>query len=345
MQSLKIITEKDSNLKKPRSLDLSKTIVLRLLDVINPHRFWFVEVSDYQQLNQLMENMQDFYNKENDELAISPKLLRKGLFLAVKYATMWHRGRILETFPEGALQILCVDFGTVVKIESNDEIRYLLKSYFDYPCFAQRGTLSHIQPIGDKWTDECINFFKENLNRRLIEAKIFKKNTRDSSYQMAIKAKTNSSKENVLITNELIDKKWCESDAKFLEKDSVNPNELEFEDYEAGRYFKEPVVDETWLPKVLSHSTKEKAVSTSSNKSGDLMKAILKTGITTSVNQRRRRIEMPSKERNIVCQSFTRLPERTILKVYIHVVREVSEFYFYLMDEFTEIFEYLENLK
>lgn len=351
----------DKKIEPCKSLDITKPLVIRFLDAINPHRFWFAPIDDYKRLNELMEQMQDFYSKEN-ELNVDRKHLMKGMYVAFVYAKLWHRG-IVRALTKESVQIFCIDFGSVETIKADDDIRYLKEEYLEVPRLSQRGVTSHIQPTNGKWSEECNKFFKENLTRKLINVKIFKKNLNDTSYQLAIRACIEG-KEDSLMTKALIDHGWCEFDKEFCGKDLVNPNELEFEDYEAGNHLTrevQPVAEEDdwlpvmeqsfetvidWLPAVKLNASNISNMKDERKgaKSSDIMKSILDSSSLDLSANRRRRIEIVQK-RNIIDQSLSRLSVGSIFKVFLHVVQSTEEFYFYLMDDFEEIFDYLKFFK
>lgn len=290
-----------------------------------------------------MNKMQEFYKKNTRP--IDPKHLKKGFYLAVQYGLFWHRARVLDVFSNGSIRVFFVDFGTVDTVDSSDKFRYLQDEFFSLPCQAQRGTLSHIQPINETWPSECSKFFKESLNRQLIDARIFEKNASDSSYQMAMKAFIERNQGKVLITDVLIEKNWCEYDKQFCMKAS-----LDFADYEEGKHLEQPVDDEDdWLPKNKKPAAPKEesfekregnSIKKNNSNSSEVMKAFLNSS-SNLTSQRRRRIEIPDKKRNIVDHSFKRLTVGSIHNTYFHVVYSINEFYFYLTEEFHEIQEYL----
>lgn len=399
--------------------NFEETISIRILDAINPHRFWFAEKREIMKLNSMMVAIKEFYvNNDKDELKLSRENVLIGLYVAVFYTCLWHRAKVLKVLPEGIVRVFYVDFGTVEDVNL-DRIRFLCEEFLQPPCFAQRGVLSHIQPENGAWSKESANFFKKNIVNKKFEAKIFKKNDKDSSYLLSMKTIAENGKDTELVSNVLIKKGFCDVDTEFLEKEIFNETEMEFIDYENGKHLKDPHLDhnswlpsivqksatsektENWLPspsipkisrpdnqkstnnlleihsknsestsrklsplKVPSYkpSSTQQTASSNNFKKNSLVKVNSKTdGHRTKVRTNKVPSSKPSVEppnssaqvaslplvpaRQIVEQNFNNLQVGTIKTIYIHVVNDIYQFYFYLKDEFLDIREFLKGFK
>ena len=228
--------------------------VIQILEVQNPHRFWFAERSELKKVSELMKRMSQFYFN-SDRLKVSKEELFKGLYVTVLYKDLWHRGMILKVWPRNMARILYVDFGTVEDVTLN-HIRFLTEDFLALPSTAHRGVLSHVQPIDGVWSKEAKIFLEENVYFKRIEAKIFKRNALDSSYFMAIRTSSDGGEKNKLVSKEMIERGFCFYDANFTDNTVVNEKELEFIEYENGKHLKDPdsYLDDSWLPTAVNVS-------------------------------------------------------------------------------------------
>lgn len=214
---------------------------VQMLEAINPQRFWFARYAEVKELNVLMKQMNEFYEKA--ELKIEEQDLRPGLYVAVSFSNIWHRGMILKVFPRGMVRIFYVDFGTVEDVMANAKVRYITEDFIALPATAQRGVLSHVEPFHKVWSEDAIQFFKTAMDKKKFEVKVYKQNSKDSSFSVAIRT---SDKQ--LLSNVLIEKGFCVVDSDFLDK-PLSTIQLEFAEYEAGKHLKTPAVEEdNWLP-------------------------------------------------------------------------------------------------
>ena len=228
--------------------------VIQILEVQNPHRFWFAERSELKKVSELMKRMSQFYFN-SDRLKVSKEELFKGLYVTVLYKDLWHRGMILKVWPRNMARILYVDFGTVEDVTLN-HIRFLTEDFLALPSTAHRGVLSHVQPIDGVWSKEAKIFLEENVYFKRIEAKIFKRNALDSSYFMAIRTSSDGGEKKKLVSKEMIERGFCFYDANFTDNTVVNEMELEFIEYENGKHLKDPdsYLDDSWLPTAVNFS-------------------------------------------------------------------------------------------
>jgi hypothetical protein len=100
------------------------------------------------------------------------------------------------------------------------------------------------------WSDKAIEFFKQGVVGKKLQAKIFKRNERDSSFYLALK--TIGDNEEMLFTELMMSKGFCVFDGEFCEKDVVNTCELSFADYESGCLLEDNLEKrDSWLPSPL----------------------------------------------------------------------------------------------
>lgn len=224
---------------------IDQIISIQILDSFNPHRFWFIKCKEIIELKFLINQMRNFYI-DNDALINQEELL-KGLHVAVFYSGAWRRSEILKVWPQQMARVHFVDFGTVDDVAFR-HIRFLAEEFLTPPSFAHRGTLSHIQPLNGVWSKGSESFFKENFVHQKFDAKVYQKNDEDSSYYLALKSKEENGKDQVLISNILIQGGFCDVDRGFLERGVEG--EMSFFDIEQGKHLKDPqmIEQDSWLP-------------------------------------------------------------------------------------------------
>jgi len=230
----KLVKTIDKLIPSCRALDpnVKNVIPIVILDVVNPHRFWFAEYSEYKALTELMKNMQEFYQKNQDSLRIDVQDLQRGLYVAALYKGIWHRGMIVKK-DENFSRICYVDFGTAYDI-SHIDLCYLKEDFLNLPSIARRGVLAFVQPIeNDKWSDQSAIFFENNIKEKKIEIKIYKHISRDNSYYVSIKHK-NEQKIMELLANTMIQNNLAKADLMFLDNEIVSKDSFEFHEYEEG---------------------------------------------------------------------------------------------------------------
>ena len=383
--------------------DLCKPITIQVLDVQNPHRFWFAERTEVKKLAELMTKITEFYANK-DLFKVSKEELMEGLYAAVLYKNLWHRGFILKVWPNNEVRVLYVDFGTVEDVSVN-HIRFLPEDFLALPATANRGILSHIQPNHGTWSEEATKFFVKNVDMKRVKAKIFKRNDRDSSYFMSIRT-VGDEGELKLLANEMIERSFCVNDPIFMNKSVVTKNELEFIDYEQGKHLKDPELrlDDSWLPtavrksaqlnptndslpsvtrhneslkfvptQVTSNKTLQyqinslspnSIVSDESNKKSTIAEPTSLKEKSIFVPQRKLRMNYSPSEENhqhkssdelslpsasgnfqIKEQTLRQLKVGQVMKIYIHVINDINNFYFYLKDEMLDIGHFLKDFK
>lgn len=223
--------------------NFDRPFTVQMLEAINPQRFWFARYAEVKELNELMKKMNKFYEKA--DLKIEEQDLRQGLYVAVSFSNLWHRGMILKVLPGGMVRIFYVDFGTVEDVMVNAKVRYITEDFIALPATAQRGVLSHVEPIQKVWSEDSIHFFKKAMDKKKFEVKVYQQNSKDSSFSVAIKMSDER-----LLSNVLIEKGFCVFDSDFLNK-PLSTIQLNFSEYEAGKHLKTKVVEEdNWLPSV-----------------------------------------------------------------------------------------------
>lgn len=243
-----VITSTDKVISKPPDeIQVDDIIKIVLLDFVTPSRFWFAQHCEYRKLNDLIKSMNNFYEKEGDTVKMKPEYLREGLHVAVKFETLWHRGKILKA-AAGTVRVFYVDFGSVEDVaDVDDRIRLLMETFIDLPAFAQRGVLSHVQP-STSWSKDSMLDFRQMVMGQKLDARVYKKNSVDSSHCLALKRRGS---EPANVGRSMVLKGFCSFQEDFLTRDVNEP--MGFSDYESGRWIDHLTAmkkkeDDSWLP-------------------------------------------------------------------------------------------------
>lgn len=195
---------------------IMRPIELLILEAVNPHRFWFTELSNIHELQELIVNMKEFYNNlSENNLRYEPKELIKDLYVAVKKNEIWHRAKVVSDDSFNVVRVYYIDKGTVDDVSDNSHIRYLMPQYMDLASVAQRGVLSYIQPKGGLWSKEAVKYFTQNFTNKTLSGIIFKVNPTDSSYYVALKSQEK------LVTMILMELNYGFTDNEFLKNDEL----------------------------------------------------------------------------------------------------------------------------
>ncbi|KAL7032289.1 hypothetical protein ACKWTF_007279 [Chironomus riparius] len=230
----KLVKTIDHMIPSCKALD-TKTgniIKIAILDVVNPHRFWFAEYNEYKALLELMKNMKEFYTANQDSLRINVQDLQRGLYVAALFDGIWHRGMIVKK-DENFARISYVDFGTADDIRHID-LCYLKQDFLNLPSVARRGVLAFVQPkLKFEWSEGARSFFQNSIKNKKIEIKIFKHNSQDNSYFLGIKYK-NEQKIVELLTNSMISNNYAQQDLTFLDNETFSKDSYGFQEYEEG---------------------------------------------------------------------------------------------------------------
>lgn len=218
------------------------SVVIVVQEMVNPHRFWFVTYEEYKTIRRMMKRMEEFYSSDNQALHINQNDLHPGHDVAVLYAGIWHRGRVIKIKYSGMITIYFTDYGTVDDV-ALDNVRVLVGKYLEHPECLKRGILSHVQPVNGIWHPVASERFGKNVLNKKTEAKVRQVNDSDASHVLAIRTMS----EKLLLADELILMDYCVCDRDF---GAIKSNSLAFADYEKGKHYEQPETpdEDSWSP-------------------------------------------------------------------------------------------------
>uniref|UniRef100_A0A1B0GK58 Tudor domain-containing protein n=1 Tax=Lutzomyia longipalpis TaxID=7200 RepID=A0A1B0GK58_LUTLO len=159
-------------------------------DMHNPHKFFFQTKEDIRQIEELMEQLEKFYERDSSA-KLTPKVheLRPKLIVAALYTGLWHRGRIISEPFQLEKRTMCrvyyVDYGTVNTVPVED-IRFLHKDFLEKPQLCHRASLSGILPYGDTWNCEISRIFLAHVMDRELYAMAHKYYAPDRSWHVEL---------------------------------------------------------------------------------------------------------------------------------------------------------------
>ncbi|XP_075856692.1 tudor domain-containing protein 15 [Microcebus murinus] len=170
---------------KTVEMEIEAAYVAFVVYVLNPSNFW-VRTNDHQnEFQDIMKNINKFYDLcENDEM-----ILRKpepGLFCCARYSKDRRFYRAVITEMNGhKINVYFLDYGNTDSIPYFD-VKILLPEFCELPALAVCCSLAHIFPVEDLWVKAAIDYFKKIvLNKAILLQVIGKK---DDKYTVNIQS-------------------------------------------------------------------------------------------------------------------------------------------------------------
>lgn len=143
---------------------------ISILEVDNPGLFMFQCLEMLQEIEELENEMQEYYAKA----ARSPfRDARPGVLCAALYSedNTWYRAVVKASLSPHQLCVFFADYGDF-KIVPLTNLQTLPDEFKQLPLMAVRGCLQGVEPVGDtlaEWAEEAIERFKElTLGKKLV---------------------------------------------------------------------------------------------------------------------------------------------------------------------------------
>nr|XP_060505685.1 tudor domain-containing protein 15 [Panthera onca] len=160
---------------KTVEMEIEAAYIAFVVYVLNPSNFW-VRTNEHQnELQDIMKNINKFYDLcENSELILrSPE---PGLFCCARYSKDRHFYRAVITEINGCkINVYFLDYGNTDSIPFFD-VKVLLPEFCELPALAMCCSLAHIFPIEDLWVKAAIDYFKKIvLNKEILLQVLAKK--------------------------------------------------------------------------------------------------------------------------------------------------------------------------
>nr|XP_035128989.1 tudor domain-containing protein 15 [Callithrix jacchus]XP_035128990.1 tudor domain-containing protein 15 [Callithrix jacchus]XP_035128991.1 tudor domain-containing protein 15 [Callithrix jacchus]XP_035128992.1 tudor domain-containing protein 15 [Callithrix jacchus]XP_054101138.1 tudor domain-containing protein 15 [Callithrix jacchus]XP_054101139.1 tudor domain-containing protein 15 [Callithrix jacchus]XP_054101140.1 tudor domain-containing protein 15 [Callithrix jacchus]XP_054101141.1 tud len=177
---------------KTVEMEIEAAYIAFIAYVLNPSNFW-VRTNDHQnEFQEIMKNINKFYDLcENDEM-----ILRKpepGLFCCARYSKDRHFYRAVITEINGyKINVYFLDYGNTDSIPFFD-VKILLPEFCELPALAMCCSLAHIFPLEDLWTKAAIDYFKKLvLNKAILLQVIAKKDDKYTVNIQSVEASENT---------------------------------------------------------------------------------------------------------------------------------------------------------
>ncbi|KAM9201419.1 tudor domain-containing protein 15 [Dugong dugon] len=153
--------------------------------VLNPSNFWVRTNSHQNEFQDIMRNMNKFYDLcENDELILrNPE---PGLFCCARYSKDRRFYRAVITEINGyKINVYFLDYGHTDSIPCFD-VKILLPEFCKLPALAMCCSLAHIFPVEDIWVKTAIDYFKTIVLNKAILLQVLAK--KDNKYTVNIQS-------------------------------------------------------------------------------------------------------------------------------------------------------------
>ncbi|KAK2493266.1 hypothetical protein MC885_004093 [Smutsia gigantea] len=195
-QSIDFLNKKDTlNVSlhiKTAEMEIEAAHVAWVANVLNPSNFW-VRTNEHQnEFEDLMKNINQFYDlSENDELILrNPE---PGLFCCARYSKDRCFYRAVVTEVNGhKINVYFLDYGNTDSIPFFD-VKILLPEFCELPALAMCCSLAHIFPVEDLWVKAAIDYFKNIvLNKAILLQVIAKKDDKYTVNMQSIEASENT---------------------------------------------------------------------------------------------------------------------------------------------------------
>nr|CAI5868624.1 unnamed protein product [Callosobruchus analis] len=156
------------------------TIQIAVGEVYDLSKFWVY--LDDGRLDNLMDELQDFYQANGLKYLMPANLIREGIYCVQTFYNDYHRAFIVDVLPEAddTVKVLFIDYGTMTKVPSKG-ICFLHEQFADLPAQAIRCRLADICPPEQSvpWSREASSKFRLMVRDRQIDAKVARINWKE----------------------------------------------------------------------------------------------------------------------------------------------------------------------
>ncbi|KAJ8920361.1 hypothetical protein NQ315_005225 [Exocentrus adspersus] len=154
-------------------------------EIYDLSKFW--AYLDGSQLNDLMDEIQEFYKEHAQEYLMPVNCIKEGIYCVQVVFGEYHRAFIVDTLPEveGTVRVIFIDYGTMTKV-STQGICFLHNKFGELPAQAIRCRLANVLPLEESapWTKEACKAFRKMVVDRDLVAKISQINWEASTFEL-----------------------------------------------------------------------------------------------------------------------------------------------------------------
>ncbi|CAH2015142.1 unnamed protein product [Acanthoscelides obtectus] len=171
------------------------TIKIGVGEVFDLSKFWVY--LDDGNLDNLMDELQDFYATNASRYSMNESLIREGVYCAKIIYGEYHRAVIVDVLPEvkDSIKVFFIDYGTMTKVPIKD-ICFLHERFAELPAQAIRCRLADICPTQEcvPWSHDATVTFRNMTRDRTIDAKVARINRKEQILEVYLIDVTNPSK-------------------------------------------------------------------------------------------------------------------------------------------------------
>ncbi|XP_059516659.1 tudor domain-containing protein 15 [Myotis daubentonii] len=170
---------------KTIEMEIEAAYIAFVVYVLNPSNFW-VRTNEHQnEFQDIMENINRFYDLcENDELILrNPE---PGSFCCARYSKdrRFYRA-VINEINGYKINVYFLDYGNTDSIPFFD-VRTLLPEFCELPALAMCCSLVHIFPVEDIWVKAATDYFKKIVLNKAVLLQVIAK--RDDKYTVNIQS-------------------------------------------------------------------------------------------------------------------------------------------------------------
>ncbi|XP_037950904.1 tudor and KH domain-containing protein [Teleopsis dalmanni] len=170
----------------PDNVSINAIEAVVITEIHNPHKFWFHFCKENNKIDELMQNMQEFYNSLLPKRWLIPDtFLLAGQVCAASVNNIWYRAEVIDRINKNIIKVYCVDYGLILTVPAYC-LKFLISIFAALPKQGIRGCLSQIQPKGQYWDIGAKEYFISKTISKLIFAQISKINKQDRVYHLAL---------------------------------------------------------------------------------------------------------------------------------------------------------------
>ncbi|KAM7077987.1 tudor domain-containing protein 15 [Molossus nigricans] len=170
---------------KTVEMEIEAAYIAFVAYVLNPSNFWVCTNEHQNEFQDIMKNMNKFYDLcENDELILrNPE---PGLFCCARYSKDRRFYRAVITEINGyKINVYFLDYGNTDSIPFFD-VRTLLPEFCELPALAMCCSLVHVFPVEDIWVKAATDYFKKIVLNKAILLQVTDK--KDDKYTVNIQS-------------------------------------------------------------------------------------------------------------------------------------------------------------
>ena len=156
------------------SVNLGSVTSAYISYIISPSSFWYQEERYVNDLEDLMEKVNKFFNSEKSYFFTSLDF-KVGQFCCALYEEdkRWYRAIIKSVLSKELVKVHYIDYGneSIVKMSS---LRFMLQEFYSLPQQAQHGKIANAVPKGEIWSEAAIKEFFTLTQDQQLNAKLVK---------------------------------------------------------------------------------------------------------------------------------------------------------------------------